>query len=63
MFRRLRTRLTLLYGGLFGLAHACIAAFLYPLVSAEALTSARSQLDATSKAFERIEALQMSQLR
>jgi len=63
MFWRLRTRLTLLYGGLFGLVLACIAAFLYPLVSAEALKSARGQLEATSKAFERIETLQISQLR
>lgn len=63
MFTRLRTRLTLLYGGLFGLALAFIAAFLYPLVSAEALKSAQGQLEATSKAFERIETLQTQQLR
>ncbi len=63
MFTRLRTRLTLFYGGLFGLALAFIAAFLYPMVSAQALKSAKGQLEATSKAFERIEALQTHQLR
>ncbi|MBI1361265.1 MAG: EAL domain-containing protein [Alphaproteobacteria bacterium] len=63
MIVRLRTKLALLYGGLFGLVMIAIAFGVYPIVSTSAFNAARGQLEATSNAFQRLEALQMSQLR
>ncbi len=63
MFARLRTKLALLYGGLFGLVMIAIAVAVYPVVSAGSLDAARGQLEATSNAFQKLEALHMSQLR
>lgn len=63
MFARLRTKLTLLYGGLFGLVMIAIASGVYPVVAAGSLDAARGQLEATSNAFQKLEALHMSQLR
>lgn len=63
MFARLRTKLALLYGGLFGLVMIAIAGGVYPVVAAGSLEAARGQLEATSNAFQKLEALHMSQLR
>jgi diguanylate cyclase (GGDEF)-like protein len=54
MFKRIRTRLTVLYGGLFSLALALIAVALYLVLAAAAERQVREELTASSTVYQRL---------
>jgi EAL domain-containing protein (putative c-di-GMP-specific phosphodiesterase class I)/GGDEF domain-containing protein len=62
MFRRLRTRLTVLYAGLFGASLMLVAAAVYAAISSNAERAVRGELAASSTVFDRIWALRSQQL-
>ena len=62
MFRRLRTKLTVLYAGLFGLSLVLVSAAVYAAVSSNVGKGVRSELEASSTVFDRIWALRAQQL-
>ncbi len=63
MFNRLRTKLTVLYAGLFGLTLIFISLTVYAAISSNATRMVRSELEASGGVFERIWALKEEQLR
>ncbi|MTI45597.1 hypothetical protein E1178_18495, partial [Roseibium hamelinense] len=63
LFTRLRTKLTFFYSALFALIMMTVAGGVYSMISTNAIGSARAQLEATSAAFQRLETLQIEQLR
>ena len=62
MFRRLRTRLTVLYAGLFGACLLLLAAALYGVIAANAFREVGDELTASATVFNRIWALRSQQL-
>jgi EAL domain-containing protein (putative c-di-GMP-specific phosphodiesterase class I)/GGDEF domain-containing protein len=62
MFRHLRTKLTVLYAGLFGVSLILVAAAVYAAVSSNAERAVRGELQASSTVFDRIWALRSRQL-
>jgi EAL domain-containing protein (putative c-di-GMP-specific phosphodiesterase class I)/GGDEF domain-containing protein len=62
MFRRLRTKLTVLYAGLFGATLLVIAATVYFAVSANAERVVTSELAASGTVFDRLWALRSAEL-
>ena len=62
MFRRLRTRLTVLYAGLFGVCLLLVSVAVYAAVSANAERAVRSELEASGTVFDRIWAMRAQQL-
>src|SRR5689334_14255605 len=62
MFRRLRTKLTVLYAGLFGASLMLVALAVYAAVSTNAERAVRSELQASSTVFDRIWALRSARL-
>lgn len=62
MFSRLRTKLTVLYAGLFGASLMLVAMAVYIAVSSNAERAVRSELEASSTVFDRIWALRSQQL-
>ncbi len=63
VFHRLRTRLTVLYAGLFAIAMLAIAAALYVVVEHNAETQVRHELAASGTVFDRLWTQRTSQLR
>jgi diguanylate cyclase (GGDEF)-like protein len=63
MFRRIRTRLTIHYAGLFTLALSLVAGALYAVVSATAERQVRDELVASSTVFDRLWELRTRELR
>ena len=62
MFRHLRTKLTVLYAGLFGVSLLLLAAAFYLVISSQALRAVGDELTASATAFNRIWALRSQQL-
>ena len=62
MFRHLRTKLTVLYAGLFGACLLLLAAALYLVISGQALRAVGDELTASATVFNRIWALRSQQL-
>ncbi len=62
MFTRLRTKLTVLYAGLFGGALLALSAIVYSAISENAARVVRSELQANGAVFDRVWALRESQL-
>jgi EAL domain-containing protein (putative c-di-GMP-specific phosphodiesterase class I)/GGDEF domain-containing protein len=62
MFRRLRTKLTVLYAGLFGVSLILVAAAVYAAITTNAERAVRSELEASGTVFDRIWALRSQQL-
>ncbi|TMJ16197.1 MAG: EAL domain-containing protein [Alphaproteobacteria bacterium] len=62
MFRRIQTRLAILYGGLFALALAFVAVALYAVLGATAERQVRSELVASSTVFDRLWTLRSREL-
>ena len=62
MFRHLRTKLTVLYAGLFGLSLILVALAVYTAISTNAERAVRSELQASGTVFDRIWALRSQQL-
>jgi len=62
MFRRLRTKLTVLYAGLFGAALLVISLSVYLAISANAERVVKSELEAGGAVFDRLWALRSAQL-
>ena len=63
MFRRISTRLAILYAGLFALALSLVAGALYVVVVATAERQVRSELVASSTVFDRLWELRSGELR
>ncbi|HVQ10049.1 MAG TPA: EAL domain-containing protein [Allosphingosinicella sp.] len=63
MFRRIRTRLTIHYAGLFALALSLVAGALYAVVSTTAERQVRGELVASSTVFDRLWELRTRELR
>ncbi|MDQ0463862.1 EAL domain-containing protein (putative c-di-GMP-specific phosphodiesterase class I)/GGDEF domain-containing protein [Caulobacter ginsengisoli] len=63
MFTRLRTKLTVLYAGLFGLALLLIASAVYLAIASNAERQVRGELQASGTVFDRVWALRSQQLR
>lgn len=63
MFRRLSTRLTVLYAGMFALALGLVALAVYTAVSANAARAVRGELQANATVFDRLWDARASQLR
>jgi diguanylate cyclase (GGDEF)-like protein len=61
-FRHLRTRLTVLYAGLFGAAMLCASLVLFALVERNATQQARSELVANGTVFDRLWTQRTAQL-
>src|SRR4051812_37866864 len=61
-FRRLRTRLTVLYAGLFGVAMLCVSVLLFAIVERNATAQVRSELVASGTVFDRLWAQRSAQL-
>jgi hypothetical protein len=61
-FRHLRTKLTVLYAGLFGAAMLCASLVLFALVERNATQQARSELVANGTVFDRLWAQRTAQL-
>ncbi len=61
--RHLRTRLALLFGGLFAAAMLCISVALWSVVESNATTSVRAELTASGTVFDRIWSQRTAQLR
>src|SRR4249919_1077970 len=62
MFRRLRTKLTVLYAGLFGLSLILVSVTVYAGVSKTAERTVRGELEASGTVFDRIWAMRAQQL-
>jgi EAL domain-containing protein (putative c-di-GMP-specific phosphodiesterase class I)/GGDEF domain-containing protein len=62
VFRRLRTKLTVLYAGLFGVSLILVAAAIYAAITTNAQRAVRSELEASGTVFDRIWALRSQQL-
>jgi diguanylate cyclase (GGDEF)-like protein len=62
-FRQLRTRLTVLYAGLFAVAMLCIAGLLYGVVAHNSKAQVRKELVANGTVYDRLWNQQTSQLR
>ena len=62
-FRQLRTRLTVLYAGLFAVAMLCVASLLYGVVVHNSKAQVRQELIANGTVFDRLWGQQTSQLR
>lgn len=62
MFRRLRTKLTVLYAGLFGASLLLVAVAVYAAVASNAERQVRGELQASGTVFDRIWALRKQQL-
>ncbi|MCX7357251.1 MAG: EAL domain-containing protein [Alphaproteobacteria bacterium] len=62
MFKRLSTKLTVLYAGLFGIALFAVALIVYLAVSDNAARMVRSELQANGAVFDRVWALREQQL-
>ena len=62
MFQHLRTKLTVLYAGLFALALMLVSLVVYASISANARTVVRGELIASGTVFDRIWALRANQL-
>jgi predicted signal transduction protein with EAL and GGDEF domain len=62
MFQRLRTKLTVLYAGLFGAALVVIALAVYLAVSANAVQMVRGELEASGTVFDRLWAMRSAEL-
>jgi len=62
VFRHLRTKLTVLYAGLFGASLLLLAAALYLVISGQALRAVGDELTASATVFNRIWALRSQQL-
>ncbi|MDP1874295.1 bifunctional diguanylate cyclase/phosphodiesterase [Phenylobacterium sp.] len=62
-FSRLRTRLAVLYAGLFGLILALVAVAVFAATSASAQRQVRAELEASGTVFDRIWSLRSDQLR
>ncbi|MFI4935074.1 MAG: putative bifunctional diguanylate cyclase/phosphodiesterase [Caulobacterales bacterium] len=63
MFRHLRTKLTVLYAGLFGAALVVIAASVYVAIAANAERVVKGELEASGTVFDRLWAMRSAQLR
>ena len=63
MFRRLSTRLTVLYAGMFALALGVVALSVYSAVAVNAQRAVRGELQANATVFDRLWDLRASQLR
>src|SRR6476620_4761552 len=63
MFTRLRTRLTVLYAGLFGIALLLTAAAVFTAIRSNAERAIRQELTASGTVFDRIWTLRSQQLR
>jgi diguanylate cyclase (GGDEF)-like protein len=62
-FRQLRTRLTVLYAGLFAFAMLCVAGLLFGIVAHNSKAEVRKELIANGTVFDRLWDQQTSQLR
>ncbi len=62
MFRRLRTRLTVLYAGLFAVSLILVSAAVYTAIASNAERAVRGELEASGTVFDRIWALRAQQL-
>jgi EAL domain-containing protein (putative c-di-GMP-specific phosphodiesterase class I)/GGDEF domain-containing protein len=62
MFRHLRTRLTVLYAGLFGASLILVAAAVFAAITSNAERAVRGELVASGTVFDRIWALRSAQL-
>ena len=62
MFSRIRTRLAILYGGLFALALGLVAAALYIVIATTSERQVRDELVASSTVFDRLLELRTSEL-
>ena len=62
-FRQLRTRLAVLYAGLFAVAMLCVSGLLYGVVAHNAKAQVRRELVANGTVFDRLWTQQTSQLR
>ena len=62
MFRHLRTKLTVLYAGLFGASLLLLAAAFYLVISSQALRAVGDELTASATVFNRIWTLRSQQL-
>jgi signal transduction histidine kinase len=62
MFRSLRTKLTVLYAGLFALALSLVAVLVYAAVSTNAERAVRSELVTSGAVFDRVRALRVGHL-
>jgi EAL domain-containing protein (putative c-di-GMP-specific phosphodiesterase class I)/GGDEF domain-containing protein len=62
MFRRLRTKLTVLYAGLFGVSLLLVSAAVYAAITSNAERQVRRELEASGTVFDRIWALRSQQL-
>ncbi len=63
MFGRIRTRLTVLYAGLFALALSLVAGTLYAVIAATAERQVRGELVASSTVFDRLWEMRSRELR
>jgi diguanylate cyclase len=62
MFKRLSTKLTVLYAGLFGVAMLAVAGLVYAMVSQSAARVVRGELQANAEVFDRVWDLRAQQL-
>lgn len=62
-FRRLRTKLTVLYAGLFGVALVLVSGAIYSAISGAAQRQVRDELTASGAVFDRVWSLRSEQLR
>ena len=62
MFRHLRTKLTVLYAGLFGVSLILVSAAVYAAIASNAELAVHRELEASSTVFDRIWALRSQQL-
>ena len=62
MFRHLRTKLTVLYAGLFGASLILVSAAVYVAITSNAERAVRGELEASGTVFDRIWALRSRQL-
>jgi diguanylate cyclase len=63
MFRRLSTRLTVVYAGLFGAALFAVAMIVYVVISDNAARAVRNELAANGEVFDRVWTMRDAQLR
>ena len=62
MFTRLRTKLTVLYAGLFGAALILVSLVVYASIAANARGVVRDELTSSGTVFDRVEELRANQL-
>ena len=63
MFKRLSTKLTFVYAGLFGVALFAVAMIVYAVIADNAARAVRSELAANGEVFDRVWMMRDSQLR